>query len=57
MAVVAQFSLPKRFAFAPLIAAACHFQNVIFTGKYYCMSKIVVFFEKSGIDLPDPVIF
>ena len=26
--VVAQFTLPRRLAFAPLLIAICHFQNV-----------------------------
>lgn len=44
MAVVAQFSLPKRFAFAPLIAAACHFQNVpvIELGASFSVCKLVI---------------
>lgn len=42
--VVAQFALPRRFAFAPLLIAACHFQNVpvIQLGVSFDTVKLVI---------------
>ena len=42
--LVAQFALPQRFAFAPLLVAACHFQNVpvIELGVSFTICKLVI---------------
>lgn len=42
--IVAQFALPRRFAFAPLLIAACHFQNVplIQVGAAFDIVKLVI---------------
>jgi len=42
--LVAQFALPQRFAFAPLLIAACHFQNVpvIQVGVNFDVAKLVI---------------
>lgn len=42
--LVAQFALPRRFAFAPLLVAACQFQNVpvIDLGVSFTICKLVI---------------
>jgi len=42
--LVAQFALPRRYAFAPLLVAVCHFQNVpvIQLGVSFSIFKLVI---------------
>ena len=42
--LVAQFALPRRYAFAPLLVAVCHFQNVpvIQVGAAFSVTKLVI---------------
>ena len=42
--LAAQFTLPRRYAFAPLLVAVCHFQNVavIQVGVTFSVAKLVI---------------
>lgn len=42
--LVAQFALPRRYAFAPLVIAVCHFKavSVIEVGAAFSISKLVI---------------
>jgi hypothetical protein len=50
--VVAQFTLPRRFGFAPLLIAICHFQNVpvIEVGGAFSAAKLVIVAEFARTD-------
>src|SRR5688572_32530308 len=42
--LVAQLALPRRYAFAPLLIAICHFQNIplVEVGGGFTLTKLVI---------------